>query len=286
MEDETRRTRHLNIDRVTPAKPRRGTGPLDYMVPWVVELRIVGTTSVIQMKLKESMVIGRGGKGDNPPDIDLERYNGYYLGVSRRHAVVSALNSRVSIRDLNSSNGTFLNGQKLEPNKEYHLRHGDHLSLGKLALQVSFVVTPSSHEKNDTAFTEVEIPHIGSGERVLVVDDDLQVAQTIGAVLQDAGFSVTLADTVAAAITQIHQALPHAVVVELMLPDQSGTELVRYIRTLESGKHLPIMVMGGASGGYQMGQAIEAGADVYLSKPVGVDELVRGFGKILSQMSR
>lgn len=273
-------TRLLKVTHTAPTQPTRGTGPLDFLVPWVVELRIVGTASVIQLKLKESMVIGRGGKSDKPPDIDLEPYNGYHLGVSRRHAAVSALNSRVAIRDLNSSNGTFLNGFKLEPGRDYQLRHGDHLSFGQLDLQVSFVVTPSSHEKNETSYKDISIPVIGAGRQVLIVDDDMQVAQALGAILQEAGFQIAIVGTVTNAMSYLHQAKADAVIAELFLPDRTGIELISFIRDMNAT--LPIMVMG--SGGFQMTQALEAGADVALSKPVGVDELINGFSQILSQM--
>jgi pSer/pThr/pTyr-binding forkhead associated (FHA) protein len=99
------------------------------------------------------------------------------MGVSRKHARIIARNSRVTITDLGSYNGTYLNGGKLEPDKVYRLNHGDHLRLGKLELQLSFVVMPSSHEKKQTDYTDVIIPEIGSGQRVLLVDSDEQVTK-------------------------------------------------------------------------------------------------------------
>lgn len=287
MEDQptNKTTRHLHIEHMPPPQPKHGTGPLDYLVPWVVELRVVGTASVLHFRLKEQMLVGRGDKKqNNVPDIDLEGLNGYYLGVSRRHAIISALNSRVVVEDLNSSNGTFINGQRLESGRAYQLRHGDQIAFGKLALQVSFVVTPSSHEKNETAFTNIDIPVIGSGQRILVVDEDEQVTQTIGVVLQEAGFCVTSVNNVTEAMTQFDQSRPQAIVTEIVLSDRSGIDLLEYVRASEAGSEIPLIVVSSASGGYQMGQAIDAGADVFINKPVGVDELLRGFSKIVQQM--
>jgi len=284
--DETNKfvTRHLNPDNMPPAV-RRGTGPLDYLVPWVVELRVVGTTSVIQIEVAESLIIGRSDKDKRVlPQVDLSEFNAYYMGVSRQHAVISARNSRITIHDLNSANGTFINGGRLEPQLEYRLRHGDQLTLGKLQLQVFFVVTPSSYEKNETAFADVSISIIGSGERILIVDDDVKVAQAIGSVLQEAGFVVQVAKSVSDAITVVDNRLPDIILTELILPDISGLELVRYIYDRAGARHLPIVVITGATGGYQMGQAIEAGIDIFLTKPVGVDELMRSLAKIVQQM--
>ncbi|MDX1993819.1 MAG: response regulator [bacterium] len=277
-------TRHL-IQESVPKAVQRGTGPLDYMMPWVIELRVVGTASVIQSEVSESVTLGRSDKEKRSiPDVDLADFNAYYMGVSRQHAVICARNSRITIRDLNSANGTYINNARLEPELEYRLRHGDHLTLGKLQLQVFFVVTPSSYEKNETSFSEITIPHIGSDQLVLIVDDDAKVANAIGAVLQEAGFRTHLVRNVAEAIALVESARPSAIVTELILPDMNGLELVRYIRTREVTQEIPLIVISSVTGGYQMGKAIEAGVDIFLTKPLGVDELMRSFSKIVQHM--
>lgn len=261
--------------------PIKGTGPLDYAIPWVMELRIVGTASVLQVQVRESMVVGRADQSTSKPDINLEPYNAYDLGVSRKHAMIYARNSRITVRDLHSSNGTFINEGRLEPDKDYRLRHGDILAFSKLKFQVFFVVTPSSHEKYDTPFNEVVIPKIGNGEKVLIVEDDQHVASALSSVLEEAGFVTRWADNVTKAITMFDEITPSVTVMELMLEDRSGLDLITYIRSKPDHETSPIIVVSGVTGGYQMGQAIEAGVDVFLTKPVGIDELMRGFGKVL-----
>lgn len=279
---KNKHTRRLDLESVSYVPPVSGTGPLDYAIPWVMELRIVGTASVLQIQVRESMVVGRSDQTTSKPDVDLEPYNAYELGVSRKHAMIYARNSRVTVRDLHSSNGTFINDGKLEADKDYRLRHGDILAFGKLQFQVFFVVTPSSHEKYDTPFNEVVIPKIGSGQKVLIVEDDHQVASALGSVLEEAGFVTSWADNVTKAITMFDEITPFATLTELMLEDRSGLDLVNYIRSKPEHKTSPIIVVSGTTGGYQMGQAIEAGVDVFLTKPVGIDELMRGFSKILT----
>jgi CheY-like chemotaxis protein len=282
MGDETQgKTRHLNPENLPPITPR-GTGPLDYMIPWVIEFRVVGTPHVVHAEVSERLVIGRSDKKQaSRPDIDLEPFNAYNLGVSRQHAVIAARNSRITIRDNDSANGTFLNGGKLDSGQEFHLRHGDALTLGKLQLQVAFVVTPSSHEKHGNPFADVAIPTIGSGQRVLLVDDDSVVTQAISSVLRQAGFQVETAGNVGEALTYVDRRLPDIVVTELMLADMSGLELVRYVRERPGGNRVPLVIISGVTGGYQMGQAIDAGVDIFLTKPVGVDELLRSFTKVI-----
>ena len=75
--------------------------------------------------------------------IDLNKFQGYTLGVSRRHAQINYTDAGYTIEDLNSSNGTWLNGNKLEPNQPHALRRGDHIQLGELMMFV-YYFHPSS----------------------------------------------------------------------------------------------------------------------------------------------
>jgi CheY-like chemotaxis protein len=275
-------TNRLVPDDLPLAPVHRGTGPLDYAMPWVIELRVVGTASVLQVQIRETMVIGRADKESNrQPDIDLEAYRAHHLGVSRRHAVLSARNSRVAIHDEDSANGTYINGERLEPGKGYRLNHGDTVTFGKLELQVFFVVTPSSYEKHQTAFREILIPVIGHGQKILIVEDDAQIARAIGSILEQAGFQYQWYGTVGEALTYIESYHPSLVITELILPDRSGVELIEYAYSL--AKPIPVIVVSATMGGYQMGQALEAGADVFLTKPVGIDELLTGIRKIMDE---
>lgn len=279
-------TQHLSLDKTLPVVPR-GTGPLDYALPWVIELRIKGTHSVVQVEVREYMVMGRGEKQSGTHvDIDLGPHNAYAMGVSRKHALISARNSRITVRDLDSANGTYLNGGRLESGRDYRLRHGDLLTLGKMDLQVVFVVTPSSYEKNSADYADVNIPVIGSGQRVLLVDDDDKVTQTLGTVLKQAGFEVSIAYTITEALMMVDKAMPDAVVMELVMADMSGLELVYYIRQHPDGHDVPLVAVSGAAAGYQMGKAMQAGVDIFLTKPVGVDEFLRSFRELMPQMNR
>lgn len=71
-------------------------------------------------------------------DINLDPYNARERGVSRRHAQIYAFNGKLFIEDLNSSNGTSLNGEELEPNKPHRLRDGDEIMLGRMMVWVNF----------------------------------------------------------------------------------------------------------------------------------------------------
>jgi hypothetical protein len=68
------------------------------------------------------------------PEVDLGALGGDESGVSRRHARLAVLEDRRFISDLNSTNFTFLNGEKLQPGRLYPLKHGDEIRFGLLAM--------------------------------------------------------------------------------------------------------------------------------------------------------
>jgi pSer/pThr/pTyr-binding forkhead associated (FHA) protein len=74
------------------------------------------------------------------PDIDLD-LSAELNGVSRRHLRITNTSTQFSVSDMDSLNGTWLNGARLQPRAEYPLRHGDKLRLGKLEIEVKLGVT-------------------------------------------------------------------------------------------------------------------------------------------------
>lgn len=88
----------------------------------------------------EGYVIGRSDDAsDYLPDIDLAEYEARDHGVSRRHVAIVAFGDRPHILDLNSVNGTYLNGRKIGPDEPHPIADGDELRLGTLVMQVAAV---------------------------------------------------------------------------------------------------------------------------------------------------
>ncbi len=276
------KTRHLQlpVEDDAPAKPS-ATGPLDVKRPWVIEFRVVGTASTIQVRVGDAMVIGRSDSATGAsPEVDLTPFEAYGKGVSRKHALITVKDQRLMIRDLNSTNGTRLNNVLCKPGEEYRLRHGNELMLGTLRLQVSFSVVPALTDTQ--RMKSPAHPFInGSGKRVLVIEDDQDVGSVFRMALEYAGYKVMLVNDVTKALGMVFQGMPDAIVLELMLPDMNALDLVRYVRKQKTAKHVPVLVVSSALGGYQTGQALSAGADTFLGKPVSVEDLVQAVGSTL-----
>ncbi len=94
---------------------------------------------VINLPDQDEFTLGRIVKGQViTPDVDLNKYQGFDMGVSRLHATIRIDNvkNKVHVIDLGSANGSSVNGYDIPANSEVPLNHGDVLSLGKFKLNV------------------------------------------------------------------------------------------------------------------------------------------------------
>lgn len=280
-------THHLEMpDTETYSPVRATTGPLEEVLPWVIEFRVVGTAFTVQAQVHEAMIIGRSDPQRGIiPTIDLEPYGARTGGVSRQHAVIIVKDNRIKIRDLGSVNGTRLNGYGLSPHQDYRVRHGDELEVGQVKLQVRFAVVPTMEPSADKSEAQdhASIPVLGHREKILIVEDDEDVGKVFSIALNHSGFQVTVLDTASAAMSFVSREMPDAVILDLLLPDMNGLDLVRYVRKQPTGKDVPLIVCSGATGGFQMNQAKEAGANMFLGKPVTVEELVKSVAEVLKE---
>jgi pSer/pThr/pTyr-binding forkhead associated (FHA) protein len=86
---------------------------------------------------KSEYLIGRQHKSQPIlPDIDLTPFNAYEWGISRLHASLAIKEDEVTITDIGSSNGTWIAGERIQPDTPYTLKHGDVIHLGKLKVQL------------------------------------------------------------------------------------------------------------------------------------------------------
>jgi pSer/pThr/pTyr-binding forkhead associated (FHA) protein len=86
------------------------------------------------------IMLGRKDEGNSQQiDIDFAQLGGRENGVSRCHAIIRVTNSSVLIKDFNSRNGTFLNGYELHPMREYMLKDGDEIVLGRIRAGLKFI---------------------------------------------------------------------------------------------------------------------------------------------------
>jgi two-component system KDP operon response regulator KdpE len=117
-----------------------------------------------------------------------------------------------------------------------------------------------------------------SGTRVLVVDDEQQILRALRTSLRAAGYEVDTADTAKGALAAAALRPPEAMILDLILPDGTGTDVCREFRTWSSA---PVIVLSAVGEEREKVAALDAGADDYVTKPVGIDELLARLRAVL-----
>jgi two-component system, OmpR family, KDP operon response regulator KdpE len=107
--------------------------------------------------------------------------------------------------------------------------------------------------------------------RVLVVDDEPQIVRGLKILLRSAGYTVDAAETKADALVELVSRPPDALVLDLVLPDGRGVEICEEVRRWS---RLPILVLSAVGDEREKVRALDAGADDYVTKPFGTDELL------------
>ena len=107
--------------------------------------------------------------------------------------------------------------------------------------------------------------------RVLVVDDEPQILRALRINLSARGYEVTTAVDGASALRAAAERAPEVVVLDLGLPDMDGTEVLAGIR---GWSKVPVIVLSARTDSADKVDALDAGADDYVTKPFGMDELL------------
>lgn len=110
--------------------------------------------------------------------------------------------------------------------------------------------------------------------RVLVVEDESAIAELISINLRHAGFEVTIAGSATQAQYEVDRVLPDLVVLDWMLPGQSGVALARQWRGVARTKELPVIMLTARAEEGDKIAGLDAGADDYITKPFSTNELL------------
>lgn len=111
-------------------------------------------------------------------------------------------------------------------------------------------------------------------QRILIVDDEPDLLELVRVNLSRAGYEVTTAATGTAALEELRAEKPDLVILDLMLPDHSGTEICREIRADAELSDLPVIMLTALTEEVDRVVGFELGADDYVSKPFSPRELV------------
>ncbi|BAY64161.1 PAS/PAC sensor hybrid histidine kinase [Calothrix brevissima NIES-22] len=123
-----------------------------------------------------------------------------------------------------------------------------------------------------------------AGVQILLVDDDADSLDFVAFVLEEDGAQVRTASSALAALQAIEQEKPDVLVTDISMPDMDGYALLRQLRTWsqEQGGQIPAIALTAFARQYDRQQAMQAGFQVHLPKPVNPEELVAAIVKLVS----
>jgi len=116
---------------------------------------------------------------------------------------------------------------------------------------------------------------------ILIVEDESDLAELVSFNLRQAGYSAATAADGASALASVREKTPDLIILDLMLPDISGTEVCRRLRADDATKAIPVVMLTARGEEVDRVLGFEVGADDYVVKPFSPRELVLRIGAVL-----
>ena len=121
--------------------------------------------------------------------------------------------------------------------------------------------------------------------RILVVEDEPAIAELIAVNLQHGGFDAVVAQDSVTAQRELDTVLPDAILLDWMLPGQSGLSLARHWRKQERTRNIPILMLTARGDEPDKIAGLDAGADDYITKPFSTQEMLARIRAVLRRRS-
>ena len=118
---------------------------------------------------------------------------------------------------------------------------------------------------------------------VLVVDDEFEIRQLLATMLTMMGYESFMAQDGLDALEKIPQYQPDILILDVMMPRMDGLTLCRQLRRDAETAELPIIMLSGKAHQEAIQEGLQAGANRYLIKPTGLDELTRNINEVLGE---
>ncbi len=126
-----------------------------------------------------------------------------------------------------------------------------------------------------------------TGLRVLVVDDEPDIRELVAFILEQWGAEVTIVASALEALCALNCSVPDILLSDIGMPEVDGYTLMRQVRALspEQGGRLPAIALTAYAGEYNQQQALAAGFQLHVSKPVEPEELVKAIARLVGRVS-
>jgi CheY-like chemotaxis protein len=116
---------------------------------------------------------------------------------------------------------------------------------------------------------------------VMIIEDEPDAAELFAEMMRVNGFRVVKMFSSGPAIPMLNEEKPDVVILDVMMPDISGLEVLRYIRREPGLSSIPVIVVSATSMPGDIKTGLEAGADLYLTKPLGFIDLKQAVDQVM-----
>lgn len=117
---------------------------------------------------------------------------------------------------------------------------------------------------------------------ILIVEDEPDAAEMFAEMMRVSGYRVLKAYSSGPAMLLLSAEVPDVVLLDIMMPDVSGLEVLRYIRREPRLQHIPVIILSAKNLPSDIKAGLDAGATLYLTKPIGYQELRSAIEKVLT----
>jgi DNA-binding response OmpR family regulator len=120
--------------------------------------------------------------------------------------------------------------------------------------------------------------------KILVVDDNLDSTMILRSILETHGFAVTVAHSGPEALAQLAREVPDAILLDVMMPEMSGFEVLEAIKASHATSKVPVIMVTAKMQDDDVMTGYQHGADYYITKPCTAKQLLYGIGLVLGRL--
>ena len=120
------------------------------------------------------------------------------------------------------------------------------------------------------------------GKQVLIVDDEPNIVTSLKFILERDGFAVQTRDNGKDALELIGKIHPNLLILDVMLPDMDGFEILRQLRSDQSTQSLPVLMLTAKGQREDRNNAIKFGADLFITKPFANEDVISAVRQLAS----
>ena len=120
-------------------------------------------------------------------------------------------------------------------------------------------------------------------KKIVIIEDEPDTAEMYAEMMRISGYEVVKYFSGGPAIAEIAEQKPDAIVLDIMMPDISGYDVLRYLKGESTLSNVPVIIVSAKTLPSDINQGMEAGATIYLTKPVTFNDLKTAIDDAISQ---